>query len=278
MSTTSRTVAGHDMRLWAGAALGLVLALFATALLLPELVIPNDAAERLKRENELRTALVQGFALLGLLATAALGLWNLKVTQRGQVTERYVSAVELLGEDQKPATRIGGIVALEQIAAESPERDHVAVMELLSAYARIHAKEAEEDDGPRVHPDVQVALTVLGRRATGNDPPGYRLYLSRIHAPQVRLGGGHLERALLRDADLRDAYFKDAYLEGADFNGSDLRGAHFQGAHVDGAVFTAAQLGDATLDGMTGKGVTWVDGRKRDFPGPDAPGPRKVAP
>jgi hypothetical protein len=58
----------------------------------------------------------------------------LQVAEQGQLTERYTKAIEQLGSD-KLDVRLGGIYALERIAADS-ERDHPTVVEVLSAFVR----------------------------------------------------------------------------------------------------------------------------------------------
>ena len=103
-----------------------------------------------------------------------------ELTEQGQVTDRYTKAIEQLGSD-KPDVRIGGIYALERIARDSA-RDHPTVMEVLTAFIREHSQEdwplpaptsrmkwiirrarfREQERSTR--PDVEAALTVLGRR------------------------------------------------------------------------------------------------------------------
>jgi hypothetical protein len=139
------------------------------------------------------------FAAWALVFTAR----NFTLSREGQVTDRYTKAVEQLGSD-KLDMRIGGIYALERIARDSA-RDHPTVMEVLSAFVREHSHEQwpPTDSGRReqersMRPDVQAALTVVGRRDQRRD----------IQA--INLAGADLTRARLT---------------GADLTGADLRGA-----------------------------------------------------
>ena len=59
------------------------------------------------------------------------------LTEQGQVTERYTKAIEQLNADNL-GIRIGGVYALERIAADSA-RDHSTVMEVLTTFIREHA-------------------------------------------------------------------------------------------------------------------------------------------
>src|SRR5215208_5949520 len=107
-----------------------------------------------------RKDLVQGFAsvmqALAVLVAGVVGLGGLyftwrnlnqtrRLTEQGQITERFTRAIDQLGEtddDGNPRLeiRLGGIYALERIDKESPERAyHSTVMEVLTAYVRENA-------------------------------------------------------------------------------------------------------------------------------------------
>ena len=85
------------------------------------------------------------------------------------MTDRYTKAIEQLGSD-KLDVRIGGIYALERVARDSA-RDHPTVMEVLTAFIREHSREqwpppdtGNPEQERSTRPDVQAALTVVGRR------------------------------------------------------------------------------------------------------------------
>ncbi len=165
-----------------------------------------------------------------------------ELTEQGQVTERYTKAVEQLGSDQLDV-RIGGIYALERVGRDSA-RDHPTVMEVLTAFIREHshdqwpppvpssrmtriirrgrfrARGRKEERSTR--PDIQAALTVVGRRDRKRD-----------------IGPLDLSRAVLTGADLNYA----------DLSAANLAGADLTGAHLDHATLIAANLADATLIG-----------------------------
>src|SRR5215469_7014250 len=103
---------------------------------------------------------------------------SLEVTQQGRVTDCHTKAVGKLGSKQL-RTRIGGVYALERVALDSP-RDHPTVMEVLAAFIREHSREkwpplelaADDDRNARTtRPDVQAAVTVIGRRNHGDCQP-----------------------------------------------------------------------------------------------------------
>jgi hypothetical protein len=150
--------------------------------------------EALTLENQIRQTLAQAFGgtvlLIGLFftwrtirqaeenlrATQANALANIKISQEnvrlaqeGQITERFMRAIDQLGAlDQQGRKRLelrlGGVYALERIAHDS-EKDHWPIMEVLTAYVRENAS-YESTREPRQPPaDIQAILTVIGRSA-----------------------------------------------------------------------------------------------------------------
>src|SRR6266851_3841826 len=202
----------------------------------------------------------------GLLAAGALLFTarNFALSREGQVTDRYTKAIEQLGSD-KLDVRIGGIYSLERVARDSA-RDHPTVMEVLSAFVREHSHEPWPPSGPggqeqarsthsrlglaiwtrtirnprreqarSTRPDVQAAVTVIGRRDAKRD------------MDEINLGGANLPGAILMEAHLRRANLDGADLTGANLNGADLDGADLTGANLPGANLSAAHLFRALL-------------------------------
>ncbi|MFD5292439.1 pentapeptide repeat-containing protein [Streptomyces rochei] len=164
------------------------------------------------------------------------------LTREGQVTERYVEAIKLLGSGNLHE-RLGGIYSLERIMNDS-ERDHRTVIEVLSAFVRTPPQSGSRpnrgsggavDDEPSepldvLVPDVMAALTVLGRQPAG-----------RGHLV-TDLRGVCLTGATLQDVDL-----SDANLQGADLTGARLDTVALTGAHLAAATFTGADFWDTDL-------------------------------
>jgi Pentapeptide repeats (8 copies) len=209
------------------------------------------------------------FAFGALIYTAR----NFTLSREGQVTDRYTKAIEQLGSD-KLDVRIGGIYALERVARDSA-KDHPTVMGVLAAFVREHSREAwpltasgSEPQPRRIRPDVQAAITVIGRRKPARDLEG-------INLADVNLAGADLEganlssgaygkymrkkmvyemwerlwRTSLRHADLADARLIAANLFMADLSGADLSRAWLIGADLAQAYLTDADLSDADLRG-----------------------------
>jgi len=153
-------------------------------------------------------------------------------------------ALALLGARQ-PEVRVGAIYALERAAARSGD-DHPVVMSVLAAFVREHSHPAQ--------PDVQAALTVIGRRASDRDREPIDLTgadLARLRLPGAVLAGARLARARFRAADLHGAALGGADLTGADLALADLTGADLAGADLTAADLTGARLAGAYLVGAT---------------------------
>ena len=201
----------------------------------------------------------------GLLAGAVLvfAARALVLLRRGQVTDRYTKAIEQLGSTELDV-RIGGIYALEGAARDSA-RDHPMVMEVLTAFVREHSREQwPPPDSPRTtwitwrgrfrtggrqqerftRPDVQAAVTVLGRRDARRD-------IQRIHLNGADLTGADLSDANLGGADLTEVTLRDADLAGADLTGATLRDADLTRADLTEAALRSADLGGADLTEAT---------------------------
>ncbi|SFS44121.1 Uncharacterized protein YjbI, contains pentapeptide repeats [Sulfitobacter marinus] len=193
-------------------------------------------------------------------------------------------------ESTKPnlEVRIGAIYALERIAQDSL-RDHIQIMEILCAYIRENAplreteknpfqiwedKAAEDADKPKMpgsgeiytwakklpkpRTDIQVALEVIGRRASRQikvereatvrgSAVGYRLDLRSTCLQGADLRELEFTRCLFNQAQLQGADLLMAQLQGAELNGAELQGANLYGAKLQGARLGRAQLQGAYL-------------------------------
>jgi len=192
--------------------------------------------------------------------TVELTRHTVELTEQGQVTDRYTKAIEQLGSDRLDV-RIGGIYAMERIARDSA-RDHPTVMEVLVAFIREHSREqwplpepGAEIPKRSTRPDVQAAITVIGRRDIGHD------------RQPINLTGANLTGANLTGANLTGADLTGADLTGADLTGAGLTGAGLTGAGLTGAGLTGAGLTGADLTGayLTGADLTDADLTRADL-------------
>ncbi len=193
----------------------------------------------------------------GLLATGGV-LFTVRkfvLSRDGQVTDRYAKAIEQLGSE-KLDVRIGGICALERVARDSAT-DHPAVMEMLAAFIREHSHEQRPPPGPSgrarersLRPDVQAALTVVGRRLTERDIEPIdlaRADLTGANLGGARLTGANLDGSYLTGAELTKAGLANAVLARADLRATKLVRADLTGANLSGARLTCADLTGANL-------------------------------
>jgi len=197
----------------------------------------------------------------GLFAAGALVYTarNFSLSREGQVTDRYTKAIEQLGSKELDV-RLGGIYALERVARDSA-RDHPTVMEVLAAFVRERSHEqwrprTNREPGAQtpergLRPDVQAAVTVIGRRNPRHDRSDRQI---------------NLTDANLAHADLIDANLTDAFLIGANLSGAKLIVADLTGALLHDADLTDANLHYTDL--------THAFVRGADFAGADLTGVR----
>jgi uncharacterized protein YjbI with pentapeptide repeats len=222
----------------------------------------------------------------GLLAAGAL-LFTARtftLSREGQVTDRYTKAIEQLGSE-KLDVRIGGIYALERVARDSA-RDHPTVMEVLTAFIREHSQEqwpppgrpASLEQERLTRPDVQAAVTVVGRRNAERDTQPIDLTGANLASANLRganFPGANLHHAnlsaanLTHGANLTRAILLEANLTGANLHHANLSAANLIEANLAGTFLTRADLRGADLSYAT---LTYADLRYADLSGADLDG------
>ncbi|MGW5667753.1 pentapeptide repeat-containing protein [Micromonospora sp. NPDC003776] len=196
------------------------------------------------------------FVGIGLYITNEANREQQRLTEQGQITERFTTAVEQLGQPgpEKVDVRLGAIYALERIMRDSAV-DHPAVVQLLAAFVRVHAPApnlspsppsqlAKPPTPPPPPVDIQAALTVLGRREANRDRIGIGDDIDLSH---TSLRGVDLHGASLRGVDLSGADLSGADLSGADLSATGLSGANLIGSDLGGTNLNTAFLLNADL-------------------------------
>ena len=209
---------------------------------------------------------------------------TLRITEQGQITERFTRAIEQLGAtkdsgEPKLELRLGGIYALERIAKDSPKRDYSTIMEVLQAYIRENAQwtpkestspeestslnsaakgEAEPENVgiqqnvvPKLPLDIQSILDVLKRL---RDDPELEEYLSPPDLRRTNLEGAHLtkinlEKARLYKSNLKGTRLSSSHLRGVDLEEANLQKADLKWANLSGANLWNANISKANLSG-----------------------------
>ncbi|MEJ8638936.1 pentapeptide repeat-containing protein [Streptomyces sp. MS2.AVA.5] len=236
-----------------------------------------------------RTSVVQLFAVFGAGVALLFTAFNYRLTQRGQVTERFTKALERLGSTEL-YVRIGGLLALEQIVQDAPGQAGHATQVLkafvrdrasrvpaprpaLARSARIAAarRAARNGETPppipsaRRRPDAdvqQVVDTLVGPKVYEHPDDdiheweGGREHTEgrSINFSDLDLAGADFHRAdlcgvRLDGADLTQATMTKCYLQWASLEGADLTGASMYGANLRHARMRDANLTDAFIDG-----------------------------
>ncbi|BAY07682.1 pentapeptide repeat-containing protein [Calothrix sp. NIES-2098] len=209
-----------------------------------------------------------------------LSIQNAKLSQDKLIAERFMTAIAQLGHE-RTETRTGAIYALERVAQEFPS-EHWTIMEILTAFVRenapIYQGQARQEDtapidlrtqqlnpnfseeSPKIRTDIQVALTVIGRRNYLEDKVNQKLDLRNTDIKRADLLGANLEGMDLRGADLCGADLRGATLVGTDLSGAKLSGsilyeANLLKANLRGADLSSANLNRANLSGANLRGA-----------------------
>lgn len=198
---------------------------------------------------------------------------NRDLAERGQVSERFLGAVEQLGATNGSRAavdvRTGALFSLMRVGLESKSNAE-QVFRAAAAYVVNNYKLPEL--GAKgcgsvlpVRGDVAVALRFVLPEVSKKWPKNTRerweglrgtrlnrlaidgLYLSRYDLTNIRFRRASLNGADFRNSNLLGARFDGACLNGADFRQANLRKAHFVGASLKGAKFEGAKLPDATF-------------------------------
>jgi uncharacterized protein YjbI with pentapeptide repeats len=144
------------------------------------------------------------------------------------------------------------------------------VVEVLAAFVREQSHErwplvddqSTADVPLRVtRPDVQAAVSVIGRRDSKKDRKAVNLNsadLTGVDLTEANLAGAQLNRASLTGAQLNRANLAGAQLNGANLGGAQLNGANLTGAQLTRANLTSADLTAADLAGAWLPGVDFT--------------------
>ncbi|MEB3182411.1 MAG: pentapeptide repeat-containing protein [Nostocaceae cyanobacterium] len=188
------------------------------------------------------------------LDNAKAALQTAQATIEKQIKERFAQALEMLG-NHNIETRLGAIYTLEQIAVDSPQ-DHWTIMEILAAFVRHNAPlqvnvskgiHPKKQQAPKLRTDIQVALTVLGRRNYQQDPANKYLDLSNIDISGAVLNKAYLQGANLKNANLQAVDFSDANLQNACLEAANLEKAKLAVANLQQTQMKSANLPNASL-------------------------------
>ena len=174
--------------------------------------------------------------------------------QRGLLNERYQQGAEMLGNNAL-SVRLGGIYALERLAAEHPQQYHVQIMKLLCAFVcnptrdeDYEKKLAERNADPRTlsmpRQDVQAAIDAIGSR------DDVRIEIETSQDFKLNLRGADLAHAQIGDSNLSSAMLQYANLSHTNIFSVDL-----SDANLLGAVMKRVELSDTDFTGATAGAV-----------------------
>ncbi len=149
--------------------------------------------------------------------------------------------------------RLAVIYDLEEFSQNYPQY-HQEIMGILSNFVQNYAADLNRNQfhsypSPTIPRDIQLALTVIGRRNTDQDESDGLLDLSHTDMRGANLDQANLELTNLYQVNLSQANLCGANLSGAILSAANLSGANLTGANLSGAILSAANLSGANLAG-----------------------------
>ncbi len=253
------TTPNYSCHFWLGIIIGGILLLFVGSALLIASAYFLGALTEWKgvTENVSGEAALNYLMIIGGILGAPFVVWRISVNQKladiaeqGLITDRLNKAVEQLGAEKTIGAigcekttpnlevRIGAIYTLERISQDSV-RDHIMVMEILSAYIRNASEKTTLKLSLNDHSDVEAALSVIGRRSED------RIEFERN---PDKNGTQNPYQINLQNVNFRGADFKNARLSHVDFTQAKLDDANFDGAQLDHTDFSYGNLEESSFN------------------------------
>jgi hypothetical protein len=174
------------------------------------------------------------------------GWQDISLATDAQFTDRFVRAVEMLGNPLEPV-RLGGIYALQRLARDSVT-DRSTIRETLAAFVRLTSTSDPPEELEVPGEDVRAVIKVLGASDLQGAEPANLESANLIEVP--------MRGCIFRNANLRYAGLFKANLMGADLEGADLEGANLNMADLQGANLANVNLQGAEIEGANFKGAT----------------------
>ncbi len=168
------------------------------------------------------------------------------IGRENQINDNIDSANANLGKNDADGNplielRYGTIYAMEQIVKKNSVV-HIRIMDTLCTYIRTNSKFKARSIKERIlREDVQVALTVIGRRnkGAGGDE---RLKIERDERYRMDLQECDLRGALFSRANLRGARFLKSNMNRVTFDNADLSNVWFEDALLNDTWFGNAKM------------------------------------
>ena len=155
-----------------------------------------------------------GLTVVVIIIALLVAMWRSWITERqtntaqkGLQNERYQKGTEMLGS-KLLSVRLGGIYALQRLAKEHPEQNHVLIMQLFCAFVR-NPTMARKSNDP-LGEDIQAVMEAIGDRSKEDieleNKEGFKLDISFANLKRLRLKNVNLSGANLQGANLSEAF------------------------------------------------------------------------
>ncbi len=170
-----------------------------------------------------------------------------------QALQKRLLAVARHLNHEQIEDKLAVIYELEQFAQSYPQY-HWQIMGILTYFvqnypADLNRYQFNSNPSLTIPTEIQVALTVIGRRDANQDEVETQLDLSHTDMRGANLNQANLKLINLYQVNLCGANLSGANLSGTILSAANLCGANLSGADLSGAILSAANLSGANLRG-----------------------------
>ena len=235
----------------------------------------EDKPELIKLIGLGMSGVIATLGVVGLLRRAAAVDEQNTISKKGQVYERFKTAIEHVGNEKNVLARIAAFNEFYYVAEIEPGL-RKSIFNLLCAHLRQITKDKDYKNKIKPTEEVQSLLDILFK-PRNNDKfifdglvadleetglQGANLQkanLQKANLQKARIIDANLQEARMREVDLRGAFLHKTNLQKTQMMTADLRGAHLcldledlspeesQNANLQGAILVGAKINQDTI-------------------------------
>ena len=199
--------------------------------------------------EEKTSVIIRNYALIiGGFLGLYLAIKRVKITESGQITDRYSKAIEQLGDRENVSVRIGGLYALQRIAKDS-EADLPTIQNVIANFIRRPpykvievTEDSHSEDVPKHRdcPDLHVAIEIFQSLRSEKYPLPHlqRSNLSFFDLQKINFSGLNMDQSSFDHSFLAQVSFDNCQLQFANFSYSDLTEVTIKNSNIFRGIFS----------------------------------------
>ena len=224
----------------------------------------NPMGEMLKLAAQLIGGIIIGYGLYltyrrtkAIEDSVVVAQQNVKISEDGNVTERFKNAIEHLGRDEG-SIRLGGIYSLHRIAKKSPE-DTESVCNIFCSYLI-----SEAVSNITYKKGDLIAIKTIADLLFKHDDnrlvyASIKKTLSNVHFVELNLDNGNISNCKFTKTSIVKSTFFNCVIEGSSFKSSILNKLNFSRSKIKNVRFDGCELKNTGFFKSNWENVTIYD-------------------